>query len=363
MDFEPEITGMPSSDVQSTDPRIVVCASRPETMTLAALFEGAIGWNCRVTIDVDELRSRMLADACEVVVISARDCDDSLAADLRRLQPHASIVLASPHVDVQEVMRAMRFGAADFLAGSLGADEVEHRILRAADRSREQADRDRRARRMDSLVRRIGESPDTAEVSASMPAVESGSLDRVAMRSEFRTLLRQELDVEDLLRTALEYMLVKTGPTNAAVFLAGGDGRFGLGAYVNYEHARRTMEPMLQRLCDEACPRIAGEPEILRFEDAADFVRDCDLESEVDPEMEMVAVPCTHDGECLAVMYLFRGGAEPFADEVASVLDDLRGLLAEQLDRLIRIHNRAEPTWPDEPADADEDEGWNDLAA
>lgn len=363
MDFEPEMTGMQQSDVRSTDPRIVVCASRPETMTLAALFEGAIGWDCRVTIDVDDLRSRLLADACEVVVVSSHDCDDALAADLRRLQPHASIVLASPHVDVQEVMRAMRFGAADFLAGSLGADEVEHRILRAADRSREHADRERRARRLDSLVRRIDEADVSSGVEDSTPDADEGSLDRVAMRSEFRTLLRQELDVEDLLRTALEYMLVKTGPTNAAVFLAGGDGRFGLGAYVNYEHPRRLMEPMLQRLCDEACPRIAGEPEILRFDDAADFIRDCELDTEVDPDMEMVAVPCTHEGECLAVMYLFRSTTEPFADEVAAVLDDLRGLLAEQLDRLIRIHNRLEQAWPDEPADADEDEGWNDLAA
>lgn len=366
MDFEPEITGMQRPDVRSTEPRIVVCASQPETVTLAALLEGAIGWDCRVSIDADELRSRLLADGCDVVVIPARDCDEALAADLRRLQPHVSLVLASPHADMQEVMRAMRFGATDFLAGSLGADEVEDRILRAADRSREQADRERRARRLESIARRIDEADAPGDLppvtSTPTSSLDEGSLDRVAMRSEFRTLLRQELDVEDLLRTALEYMLVKTGPTNAAVFLAGGDGRFGLGAYVNYEHPRRTMEPMLQRLCDEACPRIAGEPDILRFDDAADFVRDCELEPGVDPDVEMVAVPCSHDGECLAVLYLFRGSQEPFPDEVASVLDDLRGLLAEQLDRLIRIHNRLEQAWPDEPADADEDD-WNDLAA
>ena len=75
--------------------------------------------------------------------------------------------------------------------------------------------------------------------------------------------------------------------TNAAVFLAGGDGQYGLGAYVNYEHARRTVEPMLQRLGDEACPRIADETEILKFEDVADFVADCDLDASVESEMEM----------------------------------------------------------------------------
>jgi DNA-binding NarL/FixJ family response regulator len=362
MDFEPEITGMQRPDVQSADPRIVVCASRPETMTLAALFEGAIGWDCRVTLDLEDLRSRLIASPCDVVVVSNHDCDETLANDIRRLQPHASVVVVGPHAGVDELTRAMRFGAVDFLAGSLGADEVEDRILRAADRSRESADRDRRLRRLDTIVRRIDE-PSAPTPSGEVPAHSEGSLDRVAMRSEFRTLLRQELDVEDLLRTALEYMLVKTGPTNAAVFLAGGDGRFGLGAYVNYEHPRRTMEPMLQRLCDEACPRISNEPEILRFDDAAEFVQDCGLGPEVDADMEMVAVPCTHDGECLAVLYLFRNAAEPFAEAVASVLDDLRSLLAEQLDRLIRIHNRLDHAWPDEAEEADEDEGWNDLAA
>jgi len=362
MDFEPEISGMQRPDVQSTDPRIVVCASRPETMTLAALLEGAIGWDCRVTMDAEELRSRLVADGCEVVVMSSFDCDEELAADVRRLQPHASIVLAGPHANVDDLTRAMRFGATDFLVGSLGAEEVENRIMRAADRSRESADRDRRLRRLDAIVRRIDESaePDTAATTA---IENDGSLDRVAMRSEFRTLLRQELDVEDLLRTALEYMLVKTGPTNAAVFLAGGDGRFGLGAYVNYEHPRRTMEPMLQRLCDEASPRIANEPEILRFDDAMEFVQDCELGPDVDPNLEMVAVPCSHDGECLAVVYLFRSAAESFADPVATVLDDLRSLLAEQLDRLIRIHNRVEPAWPEDAEDVDEDAGWDDMAA
>jgi DNA-binding NarL/FixJ family response regulator len=359
MDFEPEITGM-KPDVQSTDPRIVVCASRPETMTLAALLEGAIGWDCRVTIDTEELRSRLVADGCEVVIVSSNDCDDRLADDIRRLQPHASIVMAGPHASVEDLTRAMRFGASDFLVGSLGSEEVEDRILRAADRSRESADRDRRLRRLDTIVRRIDEPATPIEAVAGDA---DGTLDRVAMRSEFRTLLRQELDVEDLLRTALEYMLVKTGPTNAAVFLAGGDGRFGLGAYVNYEHPRRTVEPMLQRLCDEASPRIASEPEILRFDDAVEFVQDCELGPEVDPNLEMIAVPCTHDGECLAVVYLFRSVAEPFADATAALLDDLRALLAEQLDRLIRIHNRVEQAWPDDAEDASEDEGWNDLAA
>jgi hypothetical protein len=144
------------------------------------------------------------------------------------------------------------------------------------------------------------------------------------------------------------------------VFLAGGDGRFGLGAYVNYEHPRRSVEPMLQRLGDDACPRLIDEEEILRFDDAVDFMDECELEKPVDGDVEMIAVPCRNDGECLAIMYMFRGEDSPFTDEVASDLDCLRDILAEQLATLIRIHNRMDDAWPDEPADEDE---WDDMAA
>ena len=42
-------------------------------------------------------------------------------------------------------------------------------------------------------------------------------MSRVSLASEFSSLIRQELDVESLLRTTLEYLLTKTGATNAAV--------------------------------------------------------------------------------------------------------------------------------------------------
>lgn len=366
MDFDPKTTDMSQGPIETSGvSKISVCTSQPETITLAALFEAAASWDCRVATDMQELRSSLLGEPCEVIVVPAADLDDELAADIRRLQPNASIVLAAPSAGIHELTRAMRFGASDFLQGNLDAEEVETRMARAAERSNERARRDRAMRRIAELGRRIDEQGGTKTTDGVEPQP-AGSVelpeDHVAMCSEFRTLLRQELDVEDLLRTALEYLLVRTGPTNAAVFLAGGDGQYGLGAYVNYEHARRTVEPMLQRLGDEACPRIADETEILKFEDVADFVADCDLDASVESEMEMVAVPCHHEGECLAVMYLFRNAETPFSDEIAMVVDALRPILAGQLATLIRIHNRLDQAWPEDPAD-DAVDDWDDLAA
>ncbi len=392
MNFEPEMhetNATPTSHAGSAAFQVLVCASRPEMIALAALLEASDGrCRCIVSNDVDEFRGRLLEDRCEVVLVAEEDLDRSLADDVRRLQPHGSVVVAAPTVDVDGIRRAMQLGATDFLSGPMSAEDVERRIDGAARRSRERMEHEERMHRLRSLSRRLeaetrevedleGSATDE-ETSVGLPADEAMSelptegdsdqvrkLDEVAMCSEFRTLIRQELDVEDLLRTALEYLLVKTGPTNAAVYLAGGDDSFGLGAYVNCDLPRKSVEPMLQRLCDEACPAVAEHVDVLRFEDAKDFVSECDLGPDVSSDLEMVAVPCHHDGECFAVMFLFRDSEQGFEDETAQVLGALRAILAEQLATLIRVHNRLENTWPDAPADeeGDEDLDWDDLAA
>ena len=245
----------------------------------------------------------------------------------------------------------------------------------AGERSRQLSERDRRAERIQGLCRRIENarrevlaaieehgdaiSYDPSTIDATLE--EADRIDEAEMCNEFRDLVRQELDVEELLRASLEYMLLKTGPTNAAVFLAGGKSSFGLGAYVNYDLTRKQVEPMLQRLCDEACPAIAENESILLFDDAPAFVQECDLGESVPENQQIVAVPCHYQGDCLAVLVLFRTDDHQFEEGLAGVLDALRGILAEQLDTLIRVHNRLEPEWPDEPAD--EEPGFGDLAA
>ncbi len=354
--------------VEADTPRVIVCSDNAETREVAAILSSSVDLDCVAFDGVATIRQQLVEHGGEVLVLSADRAEESLAQDLKRLRPHLSIVMVSADTTVEQVTRAMRTGAVDFIAGEFEPKDIQARISRAAKRTIELRSRDQRNRRLGEIARRIEEVTEDSALESIPEAksdhdVDSNLVDRVSMQTEFRTLLRQELDVEDLLRTALEYLLAKTGPTNAAVFLAGGDGRFGLGAYVNYEYARRLVEPLLQRLCDEVCPRIAEETELLRFDDASEFVADCELGSEVDTDLDVVAIPCHHEGECLAVMYFFRRMDAAFSDETADLLNDLRGMLAEQIAILIRIHNRMESDWPEEPSDADGESDWDDLAA
>ncbi|MCH2161838.1 MAG: hypothetical protein MK085_08190 [Phycisphaerales bacterium] len=354
--------------------RVIVLAGDQEVATIGALLSAG-AFDCMVVNEPGDLHGQLLARAFDVVVLGLHHDSDPTCEVIRKLQPNISMVVVASSASLADATRVMQAGAVDLLAGSISAEEIEHRVRIAGERSRESSERDRRADRIRGICRRIedarrqvlaaieehGEAINYDPSNVNTDIEELDRINEIEMCSEFRTLVRQELDVEDLLRTSLEYMLLKTGPTNAAVFLAGGQSSFGLGAYVNYDLSRKQVEPMLQRLCDEACPAIAENNGILLFNDAVSFVQDCELEGEVPVNQQIVAVPCHHDGECLAILVLFRTDDQPFDESLAGILDSLRGILAEQLSTLIRIHNRLEPEWPEEPAD--DEPGFDDLAA
>lgn len=355
---------------------VLVLAEVPETRTVLALLS-ACDLECFSASDACDVHAQLLARSFDVIIIPMTSNVNDVCSVARKLQPHTSVVVVAESANVRDVTVAMRAGAVDALIGPPSSEEIEDRIRFAGVRSRALAQRERRADRLRGLSRRIDdtrqkllaaieaheqvEAPCKFEETAEMSSVDIEQLDAVEMCSEFKELVAQELDVEDLLRTSLEYMLLKTGPTNAAMFLAGGQGSFGLGAYVHYDLPRRMVDVMLQRLADDACPAISDTQEVLRFEDAEAFISECELGPEVATNQQMVAVPCRHEGNCLAILVLFRNEAEPFNEQLAGVLDALRPIFAEQLARLIRVHNRLAPEWPDEPAD--EDPGYGDMAA
>ena len=179
----------------------------------------------------------------------------------------------------------------------------------------------------------------------------SEQMNEVAMTTEFRTLLKQELDVEELLRTMLEYVLSKIGPTNAAVFLPDTAGQYSLGAYVNYDCPRDSMSLLLDYLCQAICPQMAGESQIVSFDDAEEFSKWIGLEGGFIADSQVIAFSCPHKDETMAVVVLFRNKANPFVDDMAGVLDTLRAVFAEQLATVIKVHHRANAHWP---KDADE---------
>ncbi len=303
---------------------------------------------------------QLAATAAEVVVVSVElpaRRRDSLAGRVRRLSHGTHLVIAGPRPRSASLLTAMREGYRDWI--DLESEEAPRRLrsaIAAACLERERNARQARLHDLASARAVASESPKSiVQVTKHEKETPSAQVDQVKAAGEFRGLISQELDPEDLLRTSLEYMLTKTGATNAAVFLPGSKpAQWGLGAYVNYDCPRATAEPLLHRLSNEVCDRLAAGDDLFRFADTADFVKALGVEASVLEESELIAFPAHFAGECMAVFFFFRHGSEAFREDLATLIDSLRPVFAEQMHRIIRIHHRSTFTFPALAADDEE---------
>ncbi len=301
----------------------------------------------------------------DLVLLSSTLPDGSgltLARMLQQSAPSTKAIVLSSGESFEQAVEAMRCGVVDLVEASTPLDDLVARIEAALKASRADGQREQRLAQLKVVCRKLVAARE--EVSEHLDQLckdlvaayedVSEQMSEVAMAAEFRTLLRQELDVEDLLRTALEYMLTKTGPTNAAVFLPGPNKTFELGAYVNYDCPRETITVLLNHLCRAVCPQMTEETEIVSFDDAADFAEWVGADAGFLGGCQVIAFSCMHEGRCRAVMVLFRSKDEPFDEALVTTIDILRAIFAEQVDHVIKVHHRASPSWPKDPLQDDE---------
>lgn len=332
---------------------------------------------CRVQVAgaFDDARSLATRQRFDLAIVGplAREADSiELMRVLQKTAPASKTIVLADAVSAASAVQAMRNGAVDLIALPLNPDDFAARVESALLKARVETQRDRRLSRLKRICRELNLA--RHDISKQVDALcddlahvyedIAGQMSDVAMAAEFRTLLRQELDVEDLLRTTLEYMLTKTGPTNAAVFLPdgaslGGIGAakpaaFGLGAYVNCDCPRETVSAMLDHLGEAVCPQMADESDIVRFADAAEFANWIGADAEGLADCQVIAFRCANKDDCLAVIVLFRRKDQPFDEKLAGTLDTMRGIIAEQLRTVVKVHHRAAGQWPRD-ADGDDD--------
>ena len=302
-----------------------------------------------------------------------------VAGQVRRMSSSMRVLVAGGAPEPDELLAAMRAGATDWLDLSENSASLLERLTVASRAVVDDRRRDERISRLKGICQKLAVNRD--EFTRQMDALNDGLRDAVQdargrageaeVVGEFRGLLSQELDVEDLLRTALQYLLTKTGATNAAVFLPGSKpDQFGLGAYVHYDCPRTQAQPLLDRLGDDICERLGTRHDIIRFTDTREFVHSLGLAGAVLEDSELVAWSALHDGECMGVFFLFRNHAEPFLDEHAAMIDLLRPVFAAQMAKLVRIHHRSNFTFPktegegqaEDESDDDSGEDWRRAA-
>lgn len=213
------------------------------------------------------------------------------------------------------------------------------------------------------MTRRPSMSDDSGPPRLDPPgaAAAAGSISDAVIGEEFDRTIRRELDIEVLLRRALEFLLAHGGPTNAAVFLPSTSGDFSLGAYVNYSCPKDTAEVLLDHLANSVAPHLQDAEGVLNLSSPAghdEFLADTAAWLS---DAEVLAFSCRHDGECLAVFMLFRPRHIPFPEPFVGMLPIVARRFGAQVARVISIHHRHLPReqWgaPGDPRDASDEDG------
>jgi DNA-binding response OmpR family regulator len=314
---------------------------------------------------LDEARLALAHHRYDLILLnrSLPDGDGlDLAALVQQKSPATKTIVFSENGSFKSALQAMRCGVIDCITTPIDPDELADRIDAALQRSRDERRRELNLHKLQTICQElniahteIAEQVDTLcnDLAAAYQEL-TEQIDEIALATEFRTLARQELDVEELLRTTLEYLLTKTGPTNAAVFLPDSEQHYSLGAYVNYDCPRESVDQLLSHLCDAICPQMSEEPEIVAFDDAREFAQWIGADGSSLADSQVIALSCIHEGDCLAVLVLFRSREKPFEPRLGITLDIIRAAFAEQLARIIHVHHRARPQWPQEADEYDE---------
>lgn len=355
-------------DERTGSARILIVGGDPEFRTSLVVRLNRTGHRCTHVHRLDEGRAALASQRYDLLLVTPElpDGDGLELARLAQRVSHGTTSIVFSECDSFAVaLRAMRHGAVDYIRTPVELDDFATRIDAALDRSRLQRNRDARIQRLQRICKELNLARDEVTdqvdslchdlVTAYRDLTEQ--LEDATMATEFRTLLSQELDVEEVLRTMLEYMLSKTGPTNAAVFLPDPAGHFSLGAYVNYDCPRESVDALLDHLGNAICPQMAEETELVAFDDSDEFADWIGADGGFIGASQVIAFSCRADDGCLAVVVLFRSREQSFEPQLAGTLDILRTIFAEQLAQIIRVHHRAKPSWPAEA----EDEFGDDL--
>lgn len=358
---------------------ILLVGGTPQDQTTFITWIEQRRHRCTPVESYDDARSAVAHHRFDLVLLNPA-LPDGKGTDLiefiHQTSPATKVALFSDNPPVDLVIRALREGAIDLLRIPITRDEFSQRLDTALIKARVDQQKNEHTIRLQRICRELNNS--RHEMAAQLDTLcrdmvttyrdLTNQMEEEIIATEFRTILRQELDIEELLRTMLEYMLTKVGPTNAAVFLPNHDRNYELGAYVNYDCPRDSLGTLLDHLCQVICPQMEDTEQIISFSDATEFAQCFNLDLDFLADSHIAAFSCLHEERCLAVVVLFRSQAHPFEDELAPLIDLMRNIFAQQLATVIQVHHRSRPSWPNEAEEHDEqgDEfgfGFGGLAA
>ncbi len=256
-------------------------------------------------------------------------------------QPNAQAIVITGDPSMGNAIEAIREGASDFVAKPFTSRDLAERAKKALARAAAAAKGEKRLNRLRDAVRRLNDARKMVSKKVDLLCNDlisaygelSKQLDLVRVQEGYKHVLNEAKDLEQLLCHTMDWMLRQLGYANIAVWLAGDDDEFQLGAYMKYtvpgeqaltDALRRGTVPLALK---ENLVHLSGDglkkkltPAELKFLDGQD----------------LIAINCTYLAESLAVVVLFRDGKTPFREEDAATLKSICPLFALALAGIVR---------------------------
>ena len=332
-------------------PRVLIVDDEPNLLEVLGDVVGR-EMGCRVVsaANVAQARKILASQPIELLVadLNLPDGDGmSLLPALREHQPHASAIVITGSPSVDDAIGALRGGAVDFVPKPFTHNHLVERVTKALERQAFIARQEKRFGKLKDAVRRLNESRRLISKKVDLLCNDlvsaygelSRQLDGVRTQEGFRKYVAEAKDLEQLLCHAMDWLLRQLGYANVAVWLAGEDGEFQLGAYMKYTVAGEQIltdalkRALLPRVAKDGLSRLKGE----------------DLKDKLTPQemnllkgQDIVAVNCTYLGESLAALVFFRDAKSPFTAEDETLLKQVSPIFAVSLASVVRGADEAE---------------------
>ncbi len=324
---------------------------------------------------IDDARALMQRGPIDLLVVDRASAQGDALGFVREMAGGRrcvqSIVIAE-QLDTAFAVEAMRAGACDLLPKPLDLEDTNRRVREALARQDKSKAPIRRVRRLRKLCKKLNQDREKVSqqvdilcndlVTAYQELAEQ--MQQVVQSSEYGALVKHELDLEQALRTTLEFLVQKAGPTNAAIFLPATMDEYSLGGYVNYDCPGDTADMLLDHLADVVAPKLTDRDELEHIQSDQQMEAWIGDDAAYLAESELIAFSARHDDETLAVIALFRDQSQPFDRVVLDACASVGPILGEALARIIRVHHRHLPDLMAEDeygADDAEDDGFDGL--
>lgn len=315
---------------------------------------------------VDEAQAEMLRRPAGVVLVNLQIGDQAgveLIRTFRRRFTGADIIALSRSRRTEACVDAFRAGASDMLVAPIQTRDIERALAASASRRQEDWQRQLRHVRLRKFCRRLNKA--RHEISQQVDLLcndlvrayqdMAQQLNVAQNAAEFAQSLQGEPDVEGVLRRAMEWILRKLGPVNAAIYLPDGEKQFSLGAYLNLD--TQADAPLIETLGRTIVQQVRGTAAL-----ALDDDRTIDeLFGEDGPELhgrQWLAVACHTPRECLAVLVVFRNkiqgvsGATELTGQARGLVEAAAPILAERIENALGLYQRL--NGPEEEGDGEE---------